>query len=93
MVCRNFLNLSRFPSKALGRFSLTDPFLSSVAILVSVLGWVRSEFLVKISESSLWNGFGRFSGWGSSGSTPSMIVEEASRSNSFSSGVRALGCG
>ena len=75
---------------------MTDLFLSSVVIFVSVLGsgqWVRLEFLVKISESSLWNGFGQFSGRGSSGSTPSMIVEEASGSNSFSSGVRASGCG
>ena len=75
---------------------MTDPFLLSVAISVSILGsgwWVHSEFLVKISEISLWNGFGRFSGWGLSGSTPSMIVEEASGSNSFSLGVRALGCG
>ena len=30
---------------------------------------------------------------GLSGSTPSMIVEEASGSNLSSSGVRALGCG
>ena len=94
VVCRNFLNLSWFPSKALGRFNLTDLFLLLVAI--SVLGsgrWFHSEFLVEISESSLWNGFSRFSGRGLSGSTPSMIVKEASWSNSFSSGVRASGCG
>ena len=88
------------PLKIFGRFSLRPfvPFLT-IGCSISVLGlksssgseWILmsidsgSHCPSRIAVINLWKGLVIFQGLGSSGSTPSMIVEEASGSSSSDS--------
>jgi hypothetical protein len=78
-----------------GIFDISGSGSCSVRVSVSGFGSGPRFLLAKIAAARVWKGVHWFVGLGSSGSTPSMSVEEAKGSVSeFSdSSSRASGCG